>query len=154
MFVDRVKIEVHGGHGGAGCCSFRREKYVPLGGPDGGDGGEGGSVILVAKQGVNNLAGLSSQRFWKAESGTPGQGSNKAGRDGKDFYIYVPTGTIVLDADAGFVIKDLTHDGEQVVVARGGEAGKGNVHFKTSTNRAPREHTREETAKSVKLFWN
>ena len=141
MFVDRVKIEVQGGRGGDGCCSFRREKFVPLGGPDGGDGGQGGSVILIAKSGVNNLAGLSQQRFWHAFPGTAGQGSNKAGKDGKDFTIYVPPGTSVYDARGGFVLKDLLHDGEQVIAARGGEAGKGNLRFKNSTNRAPRDHT-------------
>jgi GTP-binding protein len=141
MFVDRVKIEVQGGNGGNGCASFRREKYVPKGGPDGGDGGRGGDVVLVARSGVNNLAGLSHQRFWKASHGTAGQGSNKAGRDGADLIIEVPPGTIVLDANAGFVIKDLTVEGDQVVAARGGEPGKGNVRFKSSTNRAPRDFT-------------
>jgi GTP-binding protein len=141
MFVDRVKIEVQGGAGGNGCASFRREKYVPKGGPDGGDGGRGGDLILVARNGVNNLAGLSHQRFWRAGDGTHGQGSNKYGREGKDLIIEVPVGTIVLDANAGYVIKDLTSDGDQVIAARGGEAGKGNVCFKTSTNRAPREFT-------------
>jgi GTP-binding protein len=141
MFVDRVKIEVQGGAGGNGCVSFRREKYIPKGGPDGGDGGRGGDVILIARHGVNNLAGLSHQRFWRAAQGTHGQGSNKYGRDGQDLVIEVPPGTMVLDANAGYVIKDLTADGDQVIAARGGEAGKGNVRFKTSTNRAPREFT-------------
>jgi GTP-binding protein len=141
MFVDRAKIEIQGGAGGSGCVSFRREKYVPKGGPDGGDGGRGGDVILVARSGVNNLAGLSHQHFWRAPHGTAGQGSNKYGRNGEDLIIEVPPGTIVLDANAGYVIKDLTADGDQVVAARGGEAGKGNVRFKTSTNRAPRDHT-------------
>jgi GTP-binding protein len=141
MFVDRVKIEVQGGNGGNGCMSFRREKYVPKGGPDGGNGGRGGDVVLVARNGVNNLSGLSHQRFWKASHGTAGQGSNKNGRDGHDLIIEVPPGTIIIDANAGFVIKDLTTDGDQVIVARGGEPGKGNVHFKSSTNRAPRDFT-------------
>jgi GTP-binding protein len=101
MFVDRVQIEVQGGRGGNGCASFRREKYVPRGGPDGGDGGRGGDVVLVARSGVNNLSGLSHQRFWKAGHGTAGQGSNKAGRDAEDLIIEVPPGTIVLDANAG-----------------------------------------------------
>lgn len=141
MFVDRVKIEVQGGNGGNGCMSFRREKYVPKGGPDGGDGGRGGDVVLVARNGVNNLSGLSHQRFWKASHGTAGQGSNKNGRDGQDLVIEVPPGTMIVDANAGFVIKDLTTEGDQVIVARGGERGKGNVHFKSSTNRAPRDFT-------------
>jgi GTPase len=141
MFVDRVKIEIQGGRGGNGCASFRREKYVPHGGPDGGDGGRGGDVVLVARNGVNNLAGLSHQRFWRAGAGTHGQGSNKAGRNGEDLVIEVPPGTIVLDANQGFVIKDLTREGDQVVAARGGESGKGNVRFKSSTNRAPHDFT-------------
>jgi GTP-binding protein len=141
MFVDRVKIEIQGGKGGAGCASFRREKYVPKGGPDGGDGGRGGDVIIVARNGVNNLAGLSHQRFWRAGHGTAGQGSNKAGRQGEDLVIEVPPGTIIVDANAGYVIKDLLADGDQVIAARGGEAGKGNVRFKSSTNRAPRDFT-------------
>jgi GTP-binding protein len=139
MFVDRVTIEVQGGRGGNGCVSFRREKYVPKGGPDGGDGGDGGSVIIVAKNGVNNLAALAQHKFWRAESGSHGSGSNKSGRGAGDLVIEVPPGTIVADAQAGFVIKDLKADGDTVVAARGGDGGKGNTHFKTATNRAPRE---------------
>jgi GTP-binding protein len=141
MFVDRVTIEVQGGRGGNGCVSFRREKYVPKGGPDGGDGGDGGSVIIVAKHGVNNLAALAQHRFWRADSGSHGSGSNKQGKSAADLVIEVPPGTIVADAKAGFVIKDLTADGETVVAARGGDGGKGNTHFKSATNRAPREAT-------------
>jgi GTPase len=141
MFVDRVTIEVQGGRGGNGCLSFRREKYIPKGGPDGGNGGDGGSVIIVARHGVNNLAGLSHQRFWRAPSGSHGSGSNKHGRGAEDMIIEVPPGTIIVDSKAGFVIKDLAHDGDQVIAARGGDGGKGNTHFKSSTNRAPREAT-------------
>jgi GTP-binding protein len=141
MFVDRVTIEVQGGRGGNGCVSFRREKYVPRGGPDGGDGGTGGSVIIVARSGVNNLAALAQHRFWRANAGSPGSGSNKQGRSAEDLVIEVPPGTIIVDAKQGFVLKDLTHDGDSVVAARGGEAGKGNAYFKSSVNRAPREST-------------
>lgn len=141
MFVDRVQIEIQAGKGGNGCMSFRREKYVPKGGPDGGDGGKGGSVIIVAKNGVNNLAGFSHQKFWKASSGAHGSGSNKAGKDGHDLILEVPTGTLVIDAKNDFIIRDMTHDGDTLVAARGGEAGKGNTRFKTSINRAPRDHT-------------
>lgn len=141
MFADRVTIEVQGGRGGNGCASFRREKYVPKGGPDGGDGGDGGSVIIVAKNGVNNLAALAQHRFWKADSGSHGSGSNKSGRGAHDLVIEVPPGTIIHDVKAGFVLKDLTVDGESVTAARGGDGGKGNAYFKTSTNRAPREAT-------------
>jgi GTP-binding protein len=141
MFVDRVQIEIQAGKGGNGCMSFRREKYVPKGGPDGGDGGKGGSIIIVAKNGVNNLAGFSHQKFWKASSGAHGSGSNKSGKDGHDLILEVPTGTLVIDAKNDFIIRDMTHDGDTIVAARGGEAGKGNTRFKTSINRAPRDHT-------------
>jgi GTPase len=141
MFVDRVTIEVQGGRGGNGCVSFRREKYVPHGGPDGGDGGQGGSVIIVAKSGVNNLASLAHHRFWRADSGAHGSGANRQGRSAEDLIIEVPPGTLVIDAKAGFTLKDLAHDGDTVVVARGGAAGKGNTHFKSATNRTPRDST-------------
>jgi GTP-binding protein len=141
MFVDRVTIEVQGGKGGNGCASFRREKYVPKGGPDGGDGGDGGSVIVIAKNGVNNLSALAHHKFWRADGGSNGSGSNKQGRSAEDLIIEVPPGTILVDTKAGFVIKDLTADGERVIAARGGDGGKGNTHFKTPTNRAPREAT-------------
>src|SRR5690606_15510972 len=103
MFVDRAMIEVQAGRGGDGCVSFRREKYVPRGGPDGGDGGRGGSVIIRAQEGVNSLSALAHRRFWKAESGTRGQGSNKHGRNGEDLLILVPPGTVIRDADQDFV---------------------------------------------------
>lgn len=141
MFVDRVEIEVQGGRGGNGCVSFRREKYVPHGGPDGGDGGEGGSVVIVAKHGVNNLAALAHHKFWRAASGSPGSGANKQGKSADDLVIEVPPGTLLIDAKGGFTLKDLTHDGDQVIAARGGAAGRGNASFKTATNRAPRDHT-------------
>src|SRR4051812_30911877 len=108
MFVDRVTIEVQGGRGGNGCMSFRREKYVPHGGPDGGDGGSGGNVMIVAKNGVNNLAALAHHRFWRAASGNQGSGANKNGRSAEDLIIEVPPGTLLIDAKAGFVLKDLT----------------------------------------------
>jgi GTPase len=142
MFVDRVEIEVQGGRGGNGCVSFRREKYIPHGGPDGGDGGQGGSVVIVAKSGVNNLASLAHHRFWKADSGSPGSGANKQGKSAHDLVIDVPPGTLLIDVKGGFVLKDLTHDGDQVIAARGGASGRGNASFKSATNRAPREHTR------------
>ncbi len=140
MFVDRVTIYVRGGDGGNGCLSFRREKYVPKGGPNGGDGGRGGHVIVRAVQGVTNLAHLSSQRHWKAERGDHGQGSDCTGRNADDMIIDVPPGTIVRDRDRQNVLRDLKLEGETVVVARGGRGGFGNAHFKTSTNRAPRQH--------------
>ncbi len=141
MFVDRVKIFVQAGAGGDGCVSFRREKYVPRGGPDGGDGGDGGSVVVIAAPGVDSLAALAQRKHWRATSGQTGQGSGCHGRSGNDLEIRVPPGTLILDADQGFVIKDLVQPGEQVVIAQGGKGGKGNVHFKSATNRAPREAT-------------
>ncbi len=139
MFVDEVEIQVQAGRGGDGSASFRREKYVPRGGPDGGDGGDGGSVILEARQGVNSLAALAHRKHWTAEDGQPGASAQCHGRSGKDLLIAVPAGTIVMDAEQRFVIKDLAQDGDRVTVAVGGKGGKGNVHFKSATNRAPRE---------------
>jgi GTPase len=141
MFVDRVEIEVLAGRGGDGCVSFRREKYVPNGGPDGGDGGNGGSVILLAQPGVDSLDALSQNKHWRAKSGERGGSTNCHGRNAEDLVLQVPPGTVVMDADAGFVLKDLATEGESVVVARAGRGGKGNYTFKSSTNRAPRQST-------------
>lgn len=141
MFVDRVQIEVAAGDGGRGMRSFRREKYVPLGGPDGGDGGTGGSVILKAQAGVDSLAALAHRRQWKAESGNAGGPANCQGANASDLVLLVPPGTIVVDQTSGLVIKDLATAGESIVAAKGGAGGRGNLFFKTSTNRAPRECT-------------
>jgi len=141
MFVDRVAIYVEGGRGGDGCVSFRREPYVPRGGPDGGDGGHGGSVLIVAEAGVDSLTGVISRQQWKAPKGKPGSGAKKRGRSGKDLVLRVPPGTLVLDAKEQFVIKDLVDSGDQMVAARGGKAGKGNWRFKSSTKQAPRVFT-------------
>jgi GTP-binding protein len=139
MFVDRVAINVRGGDGGNGCLAFRREKYVPRGGPSGGDGGRGGHVIVRAVEGLTNLAHLSYQRHWKADRGEHGQGSDCNGRWAEDSIIDVPVGTIVRDRDRDFLLRDLKEAGETVIVARGGKGGHGNKHFKSSTNRAPRQ---------------
>jgi GTPase len=139
MFVDRVAIFVQAGAGGDGCLSFRREKYAPRGGPNGGDGGHGGSVIIRASQGHTNLAHLSHQRHWKATRGEHGQGSDCFGRGGGDLTIEVPPGTLVRDRDRGHLLCDLKEPGDHVVVARGGKGGHGNAHFKSSTNQAPRQ---------------
>jgi len=139
MFVDRVTMYVKGGDGGAGCCSFRREKYVPRGGPDGGDGGDGGSVIIRAIAGADSLAGIVHQKFWRAEKGGAGGTANCHGARGADLLIEVPPGTIVRDRDRGHVLKDLINPGDDVVVAKGGRGGRGNKAFATSTNRTPRE---------------
>jgi GTP-binding protein len=140
MFVDRVIIFVRGGDGGNGCLSFRKEKYAPRGGPNGGDGGRGGDVVIRAQEGLSNLAHLSHQRHWRAERGEHGQGSDCFGRRGADLVIEVPPGTMIRDRDRGNVIRDLKRPGEEVVVARGGRGGHGNAHFKSATNRAPRQH--------------
>lgn len=141
MFVDRVTIEAHAGKGGNGCSSFRREKFVPKGGPDGGDGGHGGSIIIKTENGVNSLAALAHRKFWKANRGKNGSGSNRHGRKGEDLVIEVPPGTVVIDTEHGFVIKDLDQVGQTLVAARGGKGGRGNTHFKSSTNQAPRQWT-------------
>lgn len=144
MFVDRVTIEVEAGRGGDGCMSFRREKYVPRGGPDGGDGGDGGSIIMVAEAGVDTLSALAHKKRWKAERGEHGRGSGCHGRGAEDLIIRVPPGTVIMDADHGHVLKDLSTIGERVVAARGGKGGKGNTRFKSATNQAPRDFTRGE----------
>ncbi|WP_427113650.1 GTPase ObgE [Megasphaera sueciensis] len=137
MFIDRARIFVQSGKGGDGMSSFRREKFVPKGGPNGGDGGQGGSVILVADQNVNTLVDFRYRRLFKAKPGGKGQGSNKFGRDAEDFLIPVPVGTVVKDESTDRVIADLSYDGQQAVVAKGGRGGRGNYHFRTSANRAP-----------------
>ncbi|MEM9412555.1 MAG: Obg family GTPase CgtA, partial [Planctomycetota bacterium] len=141
MFVDRVRIEAVAGKGGDGCMSFRRERFVPKGGPDGGDGGHGGNVIIIAKDGINSLVNLNRKKQWKAEKGAHGRGSKQHGRCGEDEIIYVPPGTVIIDAKHQFVIKDLAADGDSVIAARGGKGGKGNTRFKSSTNQAPRKWT-------------
>ena len=139
MFVDRVQIEVAAGNGGRGICSFRREKYVPLGGPDGGDGGDGGSVIIRAEPGVDSLAALAHRKQWRAPHGEAGGPANCQGRSADDLVLLVPPGTIVVDESTGLVLKDLATPGDWIVAAKGGAGGWGNMHFKSSTNRAPRE---------------
>lgn len=153
MFVDEVEIHVEAGRGGDGCVSFRREKFVPKGGPDGGDGGNGGSIIMVADAQVDNLAGIAHRKHWKAENGKPGSGAQRHGANADDMVIRVPVGTIVTDADHDFVLKDLAEPDDHVIVARGGKGGKGNTRFKSSTNRAPRQATPggDGEARRVKL---
>lgn len=141
MFVDRVTIEVEAGRGGDGCVSFRREKYVPRGGPDGGDGGNGGSVIVVAEPGVDSLAALTHRKHWRAGHGVHGSGSKRHGASADDLVIRVPPGTVLIDAEGDYTLKDLASPGEEVYAARGGAGGKGNARFKSATNQAPREHT-------------
>jgi GTP-binding protein len=137
-FVDEARMKVQAGSGGRGSASFRREKFVPLGGPDGGDGGHGGSVYLRAVSGVNTLADFRIERTFKAQHGEPGGANDCTGRGGADLYVSVPVGTEVRDADTQEELGDLTRDGDQLLVARGGKGGWGNQRFKSSTNRSPR----------------
>ncbi|MBK9120724.1 MAG: GTPase ObgE [Phycisphaerales bacterium] len=139
LFVDEVRIQVRGGRGGDGCVSFRREKYVPKGGPDGGDGGDGGSVTLVARDGIDTLLDLAGRHHYFAENGQSGRGANCTGKTGADLRVEVPTGTLVYDALTGRLLKDLTADGQEVVVAQGGRRGRGNARFASSAHQAPRE---------------
>lgn len=138
QFVDYVKIYVKAGDGGRGCVSFRREKYVPRGGPDGGDGGKGGDVIIRASSELHTLIDHKYQKTYKAQRGQHGKGSNMKGKDGEDLVIKVPVGTVIKDADTEEIIADLDEEGKQVVVAKGGKGGLGNAHFATPTNQAPR----------------
>jgi GTPase len=139
MFVDRVTIYCEAGDGGDGCMSFRRESHVPRGGPDGGDGGRGGSVIVKADVNVSSLANIVGHKHWKAERGRHGEGDLRTGRSGEDAVILVPPGTLVRDADRGHLLKDLTEDGESIIIAHGGKGGRGNKRFASATNQAPRE---------------
>lgn len=136
-FVDEAPISVHAGRGGNGCLSFRREKYIPKGGPDGGDGGDGGSVYLEADESLNTLVDYRYQRTYRAESGEAGRGANRTGKSGADLVLKVPVGTTVLDQDTGEVLGDLTEVGQRLLVARGGFHGLGNTRYKSSVNRVP-----------------
>jgi GTP-binding protein len=138
MLVDSVRITVRAGNGGNGCISFRREKYVPRGGPDGGDGGRGGNVILVVDEGLNTLLHLHNRRQVRAERGQHGRGSNKTGAGGEDIRLQVPPGTVVRDAATNDILGDLVESGQEMVVAKGGKGGRGNTRFASSTNRVPR----------------
>jgi GTP-binding protein len=140
-FVDEAAIKVHAGDGGRGIVSFRREKFIPFGGPDGGDGGDGGSIYLVAREGLNTLADFRYQRTFKAKNGEPGGSADCTGRGGVDLEVPVPVGTVIFDTDTEETLSDLTREGDRVLVARGGKGGLGNQRFKSSTNRAPRKAT-------------
>ncbi len=138
VFFDEAKIYVRGGDGGNGCVSFRREKFVPFGGPNGGNGGKGGDVYLVASAHLNTLIQFQRKVHFKAERGEHGRGKDQFGKSGEDLFIQVPTGTVVFDAETGELIADLTEDGQRALVARGGRGGRGNASFATPTNQAPR----------------
>lgn len=138
-FVDEAEITVHAGSGGNGCVSFRREKFIPLGGPDGGNGGDGGDVWLVADEGLNTLVDFRHERVFHAKRGENGMGRQMAGKRGDDYVIRVPVGTIVINVDTDETISDLTENGQRLKVAIGGHGGAGNTVFKSSTNRSPRK---------------
>jgi GTPase len=137
-FVDDALITVESGHGGAGCVSFRREKYIPKGGPDGGDGGKGGDILIKTTLRRRTLSQFRYQRQFKAPNGGPGLGSQKSGKNGEDLIIELPPGTLIKDADTGEILKDFTEADQSFLVARGGRGGRGNARFKSATNRAPR----------------
>jgi GTPase len=150
-FIDEAVIEIHAGKGGNGVVSFRREKYVPRGGPDGGDGGRGGSVWAVADGNINTLVDYRFARIHRAKDGIRGEGSQKSGRGADDVVLRMPVGTVVMDAETGQTIADLAKDGERALLARGGQGGLGNVNFKSSTNRSPRKATPGQPGESRKL---
>ena len=141
-FFDEARIEVIAGKGGDGSASFRREKFVPRGGPDGGDGGRGGSIIAVADSNLNTLIDYRYTRIFKARDGENGRGRDQYGKGADDIVLRVPVGTVIKDADTGETIADLARNGERVTLAQGGKGGLGNIHFKSSVNRAPRQFTR------------
>ena len=151
MFLDEVDITVIAGDGGDGCVSFRREKYIPYGGPDGGDGGDGGSVYCLADPSVNTLYHLAGKHHWKATHGAGGMGKKCHGRNGVEVVVRVPPGTIIRDAERGVLLKDLAEPGQKVCVAIGGRGGKGNIHFATSTNQAPRHAVPGEPGQTRRL---
>ncbi len=138
MFVDQAKIWVKAGNGGPGCISFRREKFIPKGGPDGGDGGNGGDVYFLAVRDLDTLGEFAGKHHWQAGNGKPGEGANKTGHNGEDLVIPVPIGTIIYDEDLDIKLKDLNEDGQKVCICRGGRGGRGNKSFATSTRQAPR----------------
>jgi GTP-binding protein len=150
-FIDEAKIEVHAGKGGDGAATFRREKYIRYGGPNGGDGGRGGSVWARADRNINTLIDYRFARIHRAENGDKGMGSDCNGAAGEDIELRVPVGTLVRDEETGGLIADLAADGQRALLARGGEGGLGNVHFKSSVNRAPRQFTRGTPGESRNL---
>src|SRR3954463_12933415 len=150
-FIDEAVIEVHAGKGGDGVASFRREKYVPRGGPDGGDGGRGGSIYAVADRNINTLIEYRYARIHRAKHGENGHGADKYGRGADDIFLRVPVGTIITDAETGEFIADLATHGQEARIAKGGAGGFGNIHFKSSTNRAPRQFTPGEEGEKRRL---
>jgi len=151
MFIDEAKISVKAGNGGHGCLSFRREKYIPKGGPDGGNGGKGGDVYFVTDENLDTLLDFAGKHNWKAQNGTGGQGSNKTGADGEDLIIKVPTGTLIYDEELNLLLKDMKEAGMKVLICRCGKGGRGNKTFATSTNQSPRTTTLGQEGQQRKL---
>ena len=151
-FLDQAKIYVKAGDGGSGSASFRREKFIEFGGPDGGDGGDGGSVILVAAANLNTLIDFRFQQHFKAEKGRDGMGKKKSGRAGNDLFLKVPVGTQIFEEDNNTLIEDLKKNGQKIIVAQGGKKGLGNVRFKSSTNRAPKKKTDGTKGESFSIW--
>jgi len=149
-FLDQAKIFVEAGYGGSGSASFRREKFIEFGGPDGGDGGSGGSILLVADKNLNTLIDFRFKQHFKAERGQNGMGKKKTGKSGKDLILKVPVGTQIFEEDNNTLIEDLTKSNQKIIIANGGKGGLGNVRFKSSTNRAPRKKTDGSKGES---FW-
>ena len=150
-FNDEVHVDVSAGDGGDGCLSFRRAKNLPKGGPDGGDGGSGGNIVLKSNASLNTLAKFRYEKYFSAESGKKGLSNNKSGADGKDLFIKVPVGTIIYDESFDHKVADLDSDNKEVIVAKGGKGGSGNVRFKSSTNRSPRRTTQGQEGGSLSL---
>ena len=152
MFIDQVSISVKAGDGGDGCCSFRREKYIPLGGPDGGDGGKGGDVILQVDNNLTTLIDLRYKKLYQAENGKPGKGREMTGRSGKALTISIPPGTLVKNEETGELLVDLKESGQKFLVAEGGHFGQGNARFKSSTNRSPKNLVKESKGAPAGFF--
>lgn len=152
MFIDQIQITVHAGDGGDGCSSFRREKYIPLGGPDGGDGGRGGDVTLKADKNLTTLADLRYRQVYQAEAGRPGRGKDMTGKSGKELVIPVPVGTLVREYEGSETIVDLKQDGQRYRVVKGGAGGAGNARFKSSVNRAPRRFGKGQAGEKKEIF--
>ena len=150
-FIDEARVEVSAGNGGNGCMSFRREKYIEKGGPDGGDGGKGGSIIMLADNNINTLVDYRFVKKYSANKGEHGRGAECYGHKGEDVYLKVPLGTTIFDEDSGMVLADLETNGQELVIAKGGKGGLGNIHFKSSTNRAPRQTTKGDAGERRNL---
>ena len=150
-FIDEAKIEVLAGNGGNGSGHFRREKFVPRGGPDGGDGGRGGSIYATADRNINTLIDYRYARIHRAQHGENGRGADCYGKSGEDIELRMPVGTVISELESGELIADLAQHGERALIAKGGQGGFGNIHFKSSTNRAPREFTSGEEGEQKEL---